>query len=211
MNKDYCFNISVIFFQIGRQFMQKKEYSFLQGVHLDKYRLYKERENMIVGFDGRLPAAANTCYLAETATIIGDVHLDEHVSIWFGAVIRGDIASIKVGANSNIQDNATLHGDERWSVSIGENVTVGHNAVIHGAVVEDNVIIGMHATVLNGAHIGENCIIGAGALVTEGTIIPEGSIALGVPAKVVGHVTSAQIERIRRSAEHYIQIKEKYQ
>jgi len=131
------------------------------------------------------PRISEKAYIAPTAVIIGDVEIAEGVSIWDGAVIRGDVASIKIGKNSNIQDNAVVHVDYEEPTVIGENVTVGHMAVVHAAKVCNNVIVGIHAIVLNGAEIGEGSVIGAGAVVTPGTKIPPRSLVLGIPGKVV--------------------------
>ena len=138
------------------------------------------------------------------AQVIGDVEIGENCSIWHGAVIRGDVGPIRIGKNSNVQDNATVHCDPDFPVHIGENVTVGHNAVIHGCTIEDDVMIGMSATVLNGAVIGKGSIIGAGALVREGQIIPPNSLVIGLPAKVVKETTEEQRKAILENANHYV-------
>lgn len=126
-----------------------------------------------------------TAFIAPTATVIGHVEIGSEASIWFGAVLRGDADRIIVGAGSNVQDNAVIHADPGYPTQIGANVTVGHAAVLHGCTIEDGAMIGMHATVLNGARIGSEAVIGAGAVVAPGAIIPAGSLAVGVPAKVV--------------------------
>jgi carbonic anhydrase/acetyltransferase-like protein (isoleucine patch superfamily) len=131
------------------------------------------------------PRISERAYIAPTAVIIGDVEIAEGVSVWDGAVIRGDVAYIKIGKNSNIQDNAVIHVDYNEPTVIGENVTVGHMAVVHAAKIGNNVIVGIHAVVLNGAEIGEGSVIGAGAVVTPGTKIPPRSLVLGIPGKVV--------------------------
>ena len=131
------------------------------------------------------PIIGKNVYLAPTAVVIGDVHLEDGVSIWDGAVLRGDISYIRVGKNSNVQDNAVVHVDKGQPTIIGENVTVGHMAVVHGARIGNNVIVGIHAVVLNGAEIGEGSVIGAGAVVTPGTKIPPKSLVLGIPGKIV--------------------------
>ncbi len=134
-------------------------------------------------------------FIAPTASIIGDVTIEDGVSIWDGAVLRGDVSYIKIGKNSNIQDNVVIHVSHGVPTIIGENVTVGHLAMVHGAKIEDNVIIGIHAVVLDNAEIGEGSVIGAGAVVTSGTKIPPNSLVLGIPAKVV-----KQGENIREMA-----------
>ena len=140
------------------------------------------------------------------AQVIGDVEIGENCSIWHGAVIRGDVGPIRIGKNSNVQDNATVHCDPDFPVHIGENVTVGHNAVIHGCTIEDDVMIGMSATVLNGAVIGKGSIVGAGALVREGQIIPPNSLVIGLPAKVVKETTEEQRKAILENANHYVEL-----
>lgn len=144
------------------------------------------------------------------AQVLGDVELGENVSIWHGAVIRGDVAEIKIGNNSNVQDNCVIHCSADYPVEIKDNVSIGHGAVVHGATLEDNVLIGMNATVLNGAHINKNCIVGAGAVVSEGKEFPEGSLILGVPAKVVKQLTPEQIDHIQENADIYCEISKKY-
>jgi carbonic anhydrase/acetyltransferase-like protein (isoleucine patch superfamily) len=144
------------------------------------------------------------------AQVIGDVELGEDVSIWHGAVLRGDTDSITIGNNSNVQDNCVVHCTKGFPVVIGDNVSVGHGAVVHGCKLEDNVLIGMNATVLNGAHIGKNSIVGAGAVVSEGKEFPEGSLILGVPAKAVKQVAPEQIEMIQNNANNYVKLSKQY-
>ena len=143
-------------------------------------------------------------WIAPTAVVIGNVIINENVGIWFGSVIRGDNELIAIGKGSNIQENCTLHTDPGFPVSIGEGCTIGHNAIIHGCDIGENSLIGMGATVLNGAKIGKNCLIGAGALVPEGKIIPDNSLAIGMPAKVVRELDEAAIAGLRASSEHYV-------
>ena len=144
------------------------------------------------------------------AQVIGKVELGEDVSIWHGAVLRGDTDSITIGNRSNVQDNCVVHCTKGYSVEIGENVSVGHGAVVHGCRLEDNVLIGMNATVLNGAHIGKNSIVGAGAVVSEGKEFPEKSLILGVPAKAVRQLTSEQIKMIQDNADNYVRLSKQY-
>ena len=139
------------------------------------------------------------------AQVIGNVELGENVSIWHGAVLRGDTDSITIGNNSNVQDNCVVH-----CTVIGDNVSVGHGAVVHGCKLDDNVLIGMNATVLNGAHISKNSIVGAGAVVSEGKEFPEGSLILGVPGKAVKQLTSEQIEHIQHNADNYVKLSKLY-
>lgn len=142
-------------------------------------------------------------WVAPDANVIGNVTIGEGASIWFGSTLRGDNEPIVVGAGSNIQENCVLHTDPGCPLTIGAGCTIGHKAMLHGCTLGDNVLIGMGATVLNGAKIGANCLIGAGALITEGKEIPEGSLVMGVPGKVVRQLTDDQIEGLRRSARHY--------
>ena len=144
------------------------------------------------------------------AQVIGDVELGQDVSIWHGAIVRGDTDSIKIGNRSNIQDNCVVHCTKGYPVEIGDNVSVGHAAVVHGCRLDDNVLIGMNATVLNGAHISKNSIVGAGAVVSEGKEFPEGSLILGVPAKAVKQVTTEQIEMIQNNADNYVKLSKQY-
>ena len=144
------------------------------------------------------------------AQVFGDVELGEDVSIWHGAVIRGDTDSITIGNKSNVQDNCVVHCTKEFPVKIGDNVSVGHGAVVHGCTLEDNVLIGMNATVLNGAHIGKNSIVGAGAVVSEGKEFEEGSLILGVPAKKVKDLTSEQIAHIQENADNYVKLSKQY-
>jgi carbonic anhydrase/acetyltransferase-like protein (isoleucine patch superfamily) len=154
---------------------------------------------------GFIPAFGNDCFLAENAVIIGDVIMGEGCSIWYSAVLRGDVNSIRLGNNVNIQDNATLHTlYEKSVVIIGNNVSVGHNAVIHGASIHDNVLIGIGAIVLDHAVIGENSIIAAGALVKTGTIVEPNSIYAGIPAVKVKNINPEQSkEMIFKIANNY--------
>lgn len=145
-----------------------------------------------------------TAWIAESAAVIGNVILGRNVSIWFGCTLRGDNEPITVGDDSNIQENAVLHTDPGFPLTIGKGCTIGHKALLHGCTLSDNVLVGMSATILNGAVIGRNCLVGAGALVTEGKHFPENSLVLGVPAKVVRTLTDQEIASLKRSAEDYI-------
>ncbi len=144
-------------------------------------------------------------YIAPNATVVGDVVLGENVSIWYGAVLRGDCGRITVGSGTNIQEHCVLHEE----TTLGENCTVGHGAIVHGCTIGSNCLIGMGAIVLDGAVIGDNCIIGAGALVTGKMNAPAGSLILGSPAKVVKEMTPAQIDGNRSSAAHYMELAQK--
>lgn len=146
---------------------------------------------------------AEWVYIAEGAKIIGDVTIGEDSSVWYNAVIRGDSNSIVIGENTNVQDNAVLHTSHNHALQIGDNVTIGHGAIVHGCTVGNNVLIGMGAIILDGAVIEDNCIIGAGALVTQNKVVPEGSLALGNPAKVVRELTEEEKESILKNADEY--------
>ena len=143
---------------------------------------------------------ASTARVARGAVLVGEVTLGEESSVWYNAVVRADNAPIVIGARSNIQDCCVLHVDEGHPIQIGDGVTVGHGAILHGCTIGDNSLIGMGAVVLN----GKNCIIGASALVTQGMQVPDGSMLLGVPAKVHRPLTEEEIESNRRAAEEYI-------
>jgi len=138
------------------------------------------------------------------AVIVGDVNVKKHANVWYGAVLRGDTATITIGENSNIQDNAVIHADPGDPCTIGDYCVVGHSAIVHGATLYNHVLIGMHATVLNNAEIGEGSIVGANALVPQGMIVPPHSLVLGVPAKVVKTLDSEQILSIQKNAEEYV-------
>ena len=151
------------------------------------------------------PVIHPSAFVADNATVRGSVTLGASSSVFFGAVLRGDRAPITIGAGTNIQDNCVVHVDYDHPVTVGENVTVGHGAILHGCTVGDNTLIGMGAIVLNGAKVGSNCLIGAGALVPEGMVIPDGSVAVGVPAKVIKQVSPAQVEANLHNAAHYVE------
>ncbi len=143
-------------------------------------------------------------FIADNATVIGSVRLGTEVSVWFGAVIRGDNDVVDIGARSNIQDGCVLHVDPGKPLKIGEGVTVGHKVMLHGCQIDDNTLVGIGSTILNGAHIGANSIVGAKSLVTENKTYPPGSLILGAPAKVARELTAEEIETIRTSAAHYV-------
>lgn len=165
---------------------------------------------MIRALNGKGPEIAESCFLAENAVVIGDVTLDDQVNVWYGAVIRGDENRIEIGAGSNVQDNATLHVGENYPISLGKNVTVGHNAVVHGCTVGDDTLIGMGAVVLNGAVIGKGCIIGAGALIKEKEVIPDFSLCVGVPAKIIRTLDERAVESNRKNAAVYRDLAKAY-
>ena len=165
---------------------------------------------MILKLDNIKPKIHENTFIANSADIIGNVEIFENVSIWFGAVLRGDVEKIVVGKNSNIQDNSTVHTDFGIPCIIGENVTVGHNVVLHSCNISDNVIIGMGSTILNGAKIAKNCLVGANSLVTHKLEYEEGVLILGNPAKIVRILTDEEIEHIIKNANHYVENAKRY-
>ena len=165
---------------------------------------------MITEISGKKPKIHEQAWVAETAQVIGDVTIDSGSSVWPGAVLRGDLAPIKIGKNCSIQDNAVLHNDPGLPTIIQDNVTIAHLVAIHSAKVESNCIIGIGAILLNGSKVGENSIIAAGAVVREGQEIPSKSLAAGVPAKVLKSLDQEAIQRIKTNAEHYVQLAKQY-
>lgn len=149
-------------------------------------------------------------FVADTAALIGNVILEAHASVWFGAVLRGDNEPITIGTGSNVQDGVVMHTDPGFPLTLGANVTVGHMAMLHGCTVGDNSLVGINAVVLNGARIGRNCLIGAGALVPEGREIPDGSLVIGSPGKVKRELTPDEIAGLSRSAEGYVAKAQRY-
>jgi carbonic anhydrase/acetyltransferase-like protein (isoleucine patch superfamily) len=159
---------------------------------------------MIYALDGIAPELGADAWVAATAVLIGKVTLGAGANIWFGAALRGDNERITVGVGSNVQENCVLHTDMGYPLEIGDNCTIGHKALLHGCTIGDGSLIGMNATIMNGAKIGRFCIIGAGALVTEGKDIPDYSLVVGAPAKVIRTLDPAQTEaRLLTSAAHY--------
>ncbi len=142
-------------------------------------------------------------FIAESADVLGDVSIGEGSSVWYSAVVRGDMSYIKIGKYTNIQDNATVHVDTNLPCEIGDYTTVGHNAIIHGCKIGSNCLIGMGSIILNGAVVGDNCIIAAGALVTENAVIPPNSVVMGAPGKIKREVTEKDIETIKENALRY--------
>ena len=165
----------------------------------------------IYQLDDLRPDVADSAYVAPNAQVMGDVQLQAHTSVWFGAVLRGDTERLTLGAGSNVQDNSVLHADKGYPCTVGQNVTIGHSAVVHGCTIGDGSLIGIGAVVLNGAVIGKHCLVGAGALVTEGKTFPDGSLIVGSPAKAVRALTPEQIEGLQRSALHYQANARRYQ
>lgn len=150
-------------------------------------------------------------WIAPNATVAGDVILEPGASIWFGAVVRGDNDPIKIGRDTNIQDGSVLHSDPGEPLTIGDGVTVGHMVMLHSCEIGDNTLIGIGAVVLGRAKIGKNCLIGANALITEGKVIPDNSLVMGQPGKVVRELEPGQIEALKASARHYVQNWKRYE
>lgn len=165
---------------------------------------------MIRSYRGRGPAIAESAYVDASAQVIGDVELGERSSVWCNTTIRGDVNSIRVGEETNIQDNCCLHVDRDQALTLGDRVVVGHSATLHGCGVGDGCLIGMAATVLSGAMIGRESIVAAGSLVLEGAQIPPRSLVMGAPAKVRRPVTDEEVERIRRNAASYVELSREY-
>jgi carbonic anhydrase/acetyltransferase-like protein (isoleucine patch superfamily) len=160
---------------------------------------------MIRAFAGSTPVVPSSCYIDDSAQLVGDVQMGEHSSVWINAVLRGDVHSIRVGARSNVQDNAVLHGQRgMWPVLVGAGCTIGHGAIVHGCVLEDDVLVGMGAVIPNGARVGAGSIIAAGAVVTEGAQIPPASLVAGVPGKLRRALHSTDLDLIRTYAQNYL-------
>ncbi len=165
---------------------------------------------MICDFENKSLKSEGKNWIAPNAVIIGDIVIKNDASIWFNAVLRGDIEKIIIGEGSNIQDGSVLHTDPGCPLTIGKGVTVGHMVMLHGCTIGSDTLIGIGSTILNKAKIGDNCIIGANTLVTENKVIPNNSLVLGSPGKVVRSVTEKEILQIKDNAEEYIQYWKKY-
>ena len=164
----------------------------------------------LYALDGMAPQVDDTAWVAPDANLIGKVVLEENASVWFGCTLRGDNEEIRVCAGTNVQENVVCHTDMGFPLTIGAGCTIGHKVMLHGCTIGENTLIGMGATILNGAKIGKNCLIGAGALVTEGKEIPDGSLVMGMPAKVVRALDDEAIRRLEASALHYQQNARRY-
>jgi gamma-carbonic anhydrase len=166
---------------------------------------------MIRPYQGKTPRMGNDVFIAETAMVIGDVEIGARSTVWFGAVVRGDVYYIRIGEETSIQDNSVIHVTHgQYATVIGNRVTVGHSVTLHGCTVRDRCIVGMGSTVLDQADLGERCILGAGSLVTPGTKIPPGHLALGNPAKVKRPLTEKELAWIESSADHYVELAKTY-
>ncbi|GAU76908.1 gamma carbonic anhydrase family protein [Fusibacter sp. 3D3] len=161
---------------------------------------------MIKVFKSHIPQIQRSCFIAESADIIGEVIVEESANIWYNTVVRGDVEPIFIGNYTNVQDQVVIHTSQGFPVSIGPYVTIGHGAIVHGCTVEDHVLIGMGAIVLDGAYIEKNCIIGAGALIPPNKRIPSNSLVVGSPGKIVRTLSNEEIEHIEQSAIGYVEL-----
>ena len=160
---------------------------------------------MILSFKNKTPQVESSAYISHSAMVVGNVAIGEKSSVWFNAVIRGDVNYIRIGKRTNVQDGCVLHvAREKYPLIIGDEVTVGHNATLHACTIASHCLIGMGTVVMDGSEIGENCIIGAGSLVTPHTVISSGNMAIGSPAKIKRKLTDGEIRSIRDSANHYV-------
>ncbi|WP_458760454.1 gamma carbonic anhydrase family protein [Afipia sp. TerB] len=160
----------------------------------------------IYELDGRAPELPSDgdYFIAETATVIGNVRLHRGASVWFGSVLRGDNELIEIGEGSNVQDNCTFHTDPGFPMTIGKSCTIGHNVILHGCTIEDGALIGMGSIIMNGARIRKDSVVGAGSVITEGKEYPERSLIVGAPARAVRTLTDDQIKALMRGAPHYV-------
>lgn len=160
---------------------------------------------MIYSLEQLAPRIGRDVFVAPNATVVGDVELGDEVSIWFGAVLRGDVERLTIGRRSNVQDNSVLHSDPGSPLTLGENVTVGHAVILHGCTIGDGTLIGMGASILNDARIGRNCLVGANALITEGKVFEAGTLIIGSPARAVRPLTPDELTRMAGSAGRYVE------
>lgn len=166
---------------------------------------------LILPYKGKSPIFGQGVYIAPNATIIGDVEVGKGSSIWFGTVVRGDVHHIRIGEETNIQDNCCVHvTNGKWPCEIGHRVSVGHGAIVHGCVVADGCLIGMGALILDGAEVGEESLVAAGAVVTEGMKIPPRSLVAGVPARIKRELTADELERVRKNSAYYVEYCKEY-
>lgn len=165
---------------------------------------------MIINYKDKKPNINKEAFVASSADIIGNVTLEKDSSVWYGAVLRADVAEIIIGEGSNIQDGSVCHVDFNTPVIVGKNVTVGHNVTLHGCKIEDCSLIGMGATILDNVVVGKNSLIGAGAIVTSGTVIPENSLVLGAPAKIKRSLSTEEINKIRENSSLYVKLSKEH-
>jgi carbonic anhydrase/acetyltransferase-like protein (isoleucine patch superfamily) len=164
----------------------------------------------ISGYKGVGPRIARDCFIADTATIVGDIVLGEGSSVWFGASLRAELAPITIGKRCNMQDNCVLHTDSGFPTNIGDGVSIGHGAIVHGSTIGSNCLIGIGSIILNGGKIGSDCMVGAGALTTQGAEFPDGSLILGSPARVKRRLTEQEMKKITENAAHYFDFRAGY-
>ncbi|MDR5658064.1 gamma carbonic anhydrase family protein [Serpentinicella sp. ANB-PHB4] len=165
---------------------------------------------MIKEYKGKKPIINDSCFTADSADIIGDIVIGEHSSVWYNAVLRGDANQIKIGRNTNIQDNTVVHVSDIYQTEVGDNVTIGHSAIIHACKIGDDTLIGMGAIILDGSEVGSQTIIGAGSLVPQGKKIPSGVLAVGSPAKIIRELTEDEKKSLLKSAQEYVQYAENH-
>ena len=165
---------------------------------------------MIYDFEKNVPQVHPDAWVAPNASLIGKIKLEKNSSIWFNAVLRGDIELITIGESTNIQDGSVLHTDPGFKLNVGKGVTVGHMVMLHGCQIDDDTLIGIGSIILNNAKIGKNCIIGANSLITENKIIPDNSLVVGSPGRVLRKVTEEEIKAIHENAQHYVDGSKKY-
>lgn len=166
---------------------------------------------IVLPFDGKSPRLGERVFVAENATLVGDVVLGDDASIWFGTVLRGDVHAIRVGARTNIQDNCTVHvTTARFATTIEDEVTIGHGAIVHGCMIRRRALIGMGARVLDGALVGEMALVAAGSVVSEGMDVPPRTLVAGVPARVKRPLTDDEVARVEEAWQHYVELKERY-
>lgn len=157
----------------------------------------------IFKLDDLAPRIADSAWVADNATVVGKVVLEDQASLWFNVVLRADVELIRIGRGSNVQDGTVVHADYGFPTLVGEDVTIGHAVMLHGCTIGDGSLVGIQSVILNGAKIGRHCLVGAGSLVTEGKEFPEGSLIVGAPARVIRQLKPEQISGLQRSAEHY--------
>jgi gamma-carbonic anhydrase len=166
---------------------------------------------MLTHYADWFPEIHATAFIADSAEVIGNVRIGRDASVWFQAVVRGDVNAIRIGERTNIQDGAIIHGTlHTYPVAIGDDVTIGHGAIVHGCMIHSHCLIGMGAIILDDATIGEHCIIGAGAVVTEHTMIPPRSVVMGVPGTVRRPVTAQEVHELHERAARYVEYKNRY-
>tara|TARA_Y100001970_G_C14110999_1_gene790855 strand:- start:804 stop:1307 length:504 start_codon:yes stop_codon:yes gene_type:complete len=165
---------------------------------------------MIYDLEKNVPDVHEDAWVAPNATVVGKVKLERNSSIWFNAVLRGDIEPITIGENSNIQDGSVLHTDPGYPLTVGKGVTVGHMVMLHGCKISDDTLIGIGSIILNNAKIGKNCIVGANTLITENKTIPDNSLVVGSPGRVLRNLTKEEIKAILENAKHYVNNSKRY-